>query len=339
MTVKQVDYLNIGLMIISLVLAFKLPFELFLFSYAVLGPLHYLTEIGWLHKHQYYTKKKRDYFLIGFLCLLAFISYMFSIMDDWEVTANFANRINKTPIGEFFKKWSTSFIFMALLTGIALAAFSKILHRAIFIIISIIGSIYLQENFNFTIIFGVLLPTIIHVSLFTLLFMLFGAIKSKLSTSYLNVVIYIICVTLIFSANAKGTYEVGEYVANSYDNNGFLTLNKAMGTWLLGVKEMSFNSGIGLTIQRFIAFAYTYHYLNWFSKTNIIKWHEVPKRALAISVLLWVISISLYAYDYRTGFIALVLLSNLHVFLEFPLNYKSVEGIVTSIRGNKKAIS
>jgi hypothetical protein len=26
-------------------------------------------------------------------------------------------------------------------------------------------------------------------------------------------------------------------------------------------------------VQSFIAFAYTYHYLNWFSKTSIIKWN------------------------------------------------------------------
>lgn len=339
MTLKQVDYLNIGLMIISLVLAFKLPFELFLFSYAVLGPLHYLTEIGWLHKHQYYTKKKKDYFLIGFLCLLAFLSYMFSIMDDWEATASFANKLNKTPIGKFFSDWAISFIFLALMASIALAAFSKVLYRTIFIAIAIVASVLLHKNFDYKVIFGVFLPTIIHVSLFTLLFMLFGAMKSKLSTGYLSVGVYIICVILIFTASAKSNYQVGEYVANSYDRNGFLTVNKFMGSWFYGAKQMTYTTGIGLTIQRFIAFAYTYHYLNWFSKTNIIRWHEVPKRAIIISVSLWIVSVGLYAYDYKTGFIALILLSNLHVFLEFPLNYKSVEGIVTSLRGNKKAIS
>jgi hypothetical protein len=32
---------------------------------------------------------------------------------------------------------------------------------------------------------------------------------------------------------------------------------------------------------RFIAFAYTYHYLNWFSKTDIIRWHVVSQRRIA----------------------------------------------------------
>ena len=48
MTTSQVNYLNIGLMIVSAIAAFILPFELFLFAYAVLGPLHYLTESSWL---------------------------------------------------------------------------------------------------------------------------------------------------------------------------------------------------------------------------------------------------------------------------------------------------
>jgi hypothetical protein len=36
--------------------------------------------------------------------------------------------------------------------------------------------------------------------------------------------------------------------------------------------------------MRLIAFAYQYHYLNWFSKTSIIKWHEVT-RARAATIL------------------------------------------------------
>jgi hypothetical protein len=37
-----VNYANIGLMLASCLVAYVFPFELFLFSYAVLGPLHYL---------------------------------------------------------------------------------------------------------------------------------------------------------------------------------------------------------------------------------------------------------------------------------------------------------
>src|SRR5438128_829474 len=58
-TTDQVNYLNLGLMIVSCVLAYITPFELFLFAYAVLGPLHYLTEISWLHDRKYFVEAKR----------------------------------------------------------------------------------------------------------------------------------------------------------------------------------------------------------------------------------------------------------------------------------------
>ncbi len=57
-SIDQVNYANIGLMIVSCVAAVLFPFELFLFSYAVLGPLHYLTEISWLHERNYFTEAK-----------------------------------------------------------------------------------------------------------------------------------------------------------------------------------------------------------------------------------------------------------------------------------------
>ncbi|MBL7933547.1 MAG: hypothetical protein JNL60_16700, partial [Bacteroidia bacterium] len=88
-----------------------------------------------------------------------------------------------------------------------------------------------------------------------------------------------------------------------------------------------FTANAGFVIMRFIAFAYTYHYLNWFSKTSVIKWHMVPKKVLVGTILLWLISIALYAYDYNLGLQVLFFLSFLHVFLEFPLNVVSFTGI------------
>ena len=84
--------------------------------------------------------------------------------------------------------------------------------------------------------------------------------------------------------------------------------------------------------MRFIAFANTYHYLNWFSKTEVIKWHQVPRKQLLTVLLLWVASVALYAYDYYVGLVALYFLSMLHVLLEFPLNYRSFIGIYEEIK-------
>lgn len=57
--IDPINSLNIGLMIISCLAAYALPFELFLFSYAVLGPLHYMTQICWLHDRAYFTRDTR----------------------------------------------------------------------------------------------------------------------------------------------------------------------------------------------------------------------------------------------------------------------------------------
>lgn len=42
-------------MFVSLAIAVVAPFHLFLLAYAVLGPLHYLTGISWLHDRQFFT--------------------------------------------------------------------------------------------------------------------------------------------------------------------------------------------------------------------------------------------------------------------------------------------
>ena len=79
--------------------------------------------------------------------------------------------------------------------------------------------------------------------------------------------------------------------------------------------------------MRLIAFAYTYHYLNWFSKTSIIKWHEVSMNRIAVIAVVWLASLALYAYNYDTGMAILYFLSILHVMLEFPLNHRTFAGI------------
>ena len=53
---------------------------------------------------------------------------------------------------------------------------------------------------------------------------------------------------------------------------------------LLFGRSQSVYDSLGIGVMRLIAFAYQYHYLNWFSKTSIIKWHEVT-RARAATIL------------------------------------------------------
>lgn len=82
----------------------------------------------------------------------------------------------------------------------------------------------------------------------------------------------------------------------------------------------------------FIAFAYTYHYLNWFSKTSILRWHAVPRRRIPLILCVWGASLALYAWGYARGFKWLFFLSLIHVLLELPLHHRTVMEIGREMR-------
>lgn len=315
-----IDYANIGLMLLSLGLAFIMPFELFLFSYAVLGPLHYLTEIGWLHKRGYFSTGKYDYLFLILMGVL--ITY-----------ASFMPKNNLTGLGD--KMIALSFV-----AGAAFVFFKSDWLKVVAILVTlfILNFIGSKDN-TFSLFFGIFLPTIIHVFLFTALFMLFGALKSGSKPGILSVVVLFGCAITIFIVGDTGVqYQVSEYVAQSW-SQGFESLNYEIQRLFNPAKVPTteyyskeyyatiFNTGYGFVVARFIAFAYTYHYLNWFSKTNVIQWHKVSKPVLAGTIILWLAAVGLYLYDYGTGLKALFFLSFLHVLLEFPLNYQSFIGI------------
>ena len=63
-----VELANVGLMGLAFAVACIVPFELFLFAYAVLGPLHYATEISWLYDRRFFAPRKSDWLLLGGVC-------------------------------------------------------------------------------------------------------------------------------------------------------------------------------------------------------------------------------------------------------------------------------
>lgn len=167
-----------------------------------------------------------------------------------------------------------------------------------------------------------------HVLIFTGTFILYGALKGRSPSGFLSLVVFVVCAISFFVYVPDG-YIAGHYVRQSY--RSFNALNSELiklfrlgsGTSATEVYE----SHSGLMVMRLIAFAYTYHCLNWFSKTSIIKWHEVPKSRTAVMVVMWLGALALYAYDYDAGMAVLYFMSILHVMLEFPLNHRTFTGI------------
>ncbi|MCD6018081.1 MAG: hypothetical protein K0S53_1202 [Bacteroidetes bacterium] len=317
----QIHYANIGLMIVSAILAFVLPFELFLFSYAILGPLHYLTEIGWLHKKNYFTKGKYDFIFLSVLCFLVFyFSFIQPAKSDSQIP---------------------SIILYGVLLSLIFVFIKDNLYRVILALLALIGIAMAKTGLTYFVWIGIFLPTIIHVFVFTWAFMLYGVIKNKSFAGYLSVAALGLIAMSFFFIKAPGLqYQVSSYVTKSYDLfyllNTFLIDFFGLSTASTDPTTIVYNTNAGFVIMRFIAFSYTYHYLNWFSKTSVIQWHKVPKKTLIITLALWIFSMALYVIDYNIGLKALYFLSFLHVFLEFPLNVTSFQGIFKAVIPVKK---
>jgi hypothetical protein len=315
-TTRGVNLVNIILMVVSCVVAFFIPFELFLFSYAVLGPLHYLTEISWLHKSNYYTKGKYDFLWLILFGIITTVSSIFEAYRDWS-------------------DWGANVIFIGFVLSLLFILIKDNYIKILAIVILAFTAVLFQESNFYRLFFTVFLPTLIHVFIFTFIFLLYGAMKSKSTSGYASAVVMILCsLACFFVLPGYNGHQVSAYVFNSYLD--FSSVNYEF-IRLFHLKELVafdkeaigviFNSSAGIIVMRFIAFAYTYHYLNWFSKTSIIKWHNVPKTRLVVVAILWLASLGFYAYNYNLGLKVLFLLSFMHVYLEFPLNFQSFLGV------------
>lgn len=420
----KINYANIGLMLITAVLAYFYPFETFLLAYAYLGPLHYLTEISWLHDRNYYAKGKYDFVVLLLVGIL--LSYA-AFAKDFGVSVEVYDYFVKMNL---FDKLLVFALFSAILFALVKNLFVKII-AILFLFVFVSGWLSPDNsiaNSESTTVFALtsLVPTLIHVYLFTGLFMLFGSLKTRSVSGMWQMVGFVTVPLLLvfalpvdpkapiseFGRNAHYAKGDGFYATNIsimdhfnlindpvYTNSDFVSFvkkkdfkqanaqynfitkenlnalvdslskipNKAYlinkqplnpnfqvdnilqlfakdglldeyqmkpipaklftGFSLEKYASIVYNSTIGIMLMRFIAFAYLYHYLNWFSKTEIIRWHQVPKLRFAAVILLWIVASVFYAYDYSLGLSLLFFLSFSHVLLEFPLNIISIVGI------------
>ena len=351
----KINYLNIGLMFLSMIAAFVMPFEVFLFAYAFLGPLHYLTEISWLHDRKYFSTGKYDFLiLLGVGCLLGYSD----IAQTYDFHSSFTQMFFELNLGD-------KLILLAFISSLLFILVKNVFVKGVLIVI-LFGFIDGWFAPNYTNAFGnevfkpnyvtfamtSLLPTLFHVYLFTGLFMLFGALKSRSKTGLLSVACFVaVPFVLIYVLPNTTLFEITTYGKDSYfaEGNGFYNLNFQI-LKEFELADMPVESGFtdvfdrpyvdplkafpvifystpGVLLMRFIAFAYLYHYLNWFSKTEIIRWHKVPKIRFIAVLLIWIAACLVYLIDYGLGLTFLFFLSFTHVLLEFPLNMMSIVGI------------
>jgi hypothetical protein len=319
---RRVDIINIFLLVLSGFTAIMLPFELFLFVYAVLGPLHYLTEISWLHDRKYFTTGKYDItvLILGTLLIMICMYRVNLGLEDSGITDFHINRLLVICLG--------SAIFFAFIKN----NFIKWAGVSCLVLISALSDKWFLPIIIFT-------PTLVHVYVFTFFFMLSGALKSRSRYGYAGATLHFLVPFILYYVFMNvPPLQASQYGIQTYDM--FKPLNTIIMNAINGGNDLLedrgiaiYTSSLGVTIMRFIAFAYTYHYMNWFSKTQIIRWHQVPRARFIGVIILWIASIAIYFADYKLGFNWLFFLSLLHVTLEFPLNAISVRNIFTELRG------
>lgn len=327
MSIRQADLLNIALLFVSLIFAYLLPFRIFLFGYAILGPLHYLTEINWLHEKNYFVKPKRWLWIPVSFVLLILVPKLF-------VLSPFQPLLEHENLKHFlitWERWSNGLIILWLLASIGLVFSPGKVSFWIFVTVGVLIAVLLREVNMYLLIVGILIPTVIHVYVFTVLFMLYGATKSQSREGFISIgLILLVPLMIAFTEIDPGNYFFSDGIKETFVSNNFHVLITRLAA-LLGLsdgKSFFFYEEIELKMQIFIAFAYIYHYLNWFSKTTEIGWHKNLTTPRTIAIIgVWLISVGLFAYDYTLGLILLVTLSMLHVLLEFPLNILSIQGI------------
>lgn len=302
------NHTNSVLLLLSLVCATVYPFETLLISYAFLGPLHYLTEISWLHDRKYFLPERTTRWVLYMGAAILLV-----LFNNFGLLGDTFNSI-KAP---------AMFVVFALLGVFMFTPDWK--HRAVGSGL-IFGVAWLAYGSWMNIVFGVLLITLIHVFVFTGLFVWTGIRKTPHRSGYLFAGLYILVPILCFVFPNSWSASPTSWAQTNYE-----LFFSALNTTVLSVFDVSvttkevFSYPLSIDLSRFIAVAYTYHYLNWFSKPTVIQWHNVNAQRWSVIVLVWLGTIGLYWYNYVLGFVVLLALSFAHVILEFPLNHLSLK--------------
>jgi hypothetical protein len=302
---RTTNVAHLGLMVTALGVTYLVPFELLLLSYVVLGPAHYATEISWLHDRKYFLPRR------DIAAGLAGIAIVAALIEH--------------------AAWF-GFVMWAAFVGCLLATATSAMQTMALFIVAVALTVVMMANGASLAVLGVLLPTLIHVSLFTLVFMVLGAVRSGEKVQWLLVAIYLAAIALILIVPPTA-----ETMIPSFEQAGrdyFANVAPALGR-LFGVPNLRLDT----RLTSLLAFIYTYHYLNWFIKADVIRWNNMSKGRLTLVVAASGASTALYFYDYALGFTVLLAFSLMHIVLEFPLNSLALRQLGTAIgTGLMKAV-
>ena len=292
------DTIHLALMLGALGITYLVPFELLLLSYVILGPAHYFTEISWLHDRKYFLPHR------SVPLVLAVVAVIAALIDN--------------------ASWFGFVMWLAFVVSALLAAATTPLQATALVMVAMGVTVIMAVSGSSLAVLGILLPTLIHVSLFTLVFMTLGAIRSGSRMQAVLVLCYLAAIAILLAAPPSASTQIPAFakVGQEYFGN----VGPALGR-LLGIRNVTLDA----RLTSLLAFVYTYHYLNWFIKAELIRWTDISRTRLALIVAASATSTALYFYDYAFGFTVLLALSLVHVVLEFPLNSLALRQLGTTI--------
>ena len=157
---------------------------------------------------------------------------------------------------------------MAIVVAIIQLFSTSLRYLICFGILSIFATFLFQGSKLYHDLIGLFIPTVVHVYFFTLLFMYFGAKSAKSQWGYIAIVSAIISPILLFILPVDYSLINTDSLQSSiYVEEKFYITPTVIG-YYLGLTDLtfSFESAIHVKLIMFVAFMYTYHYLNWFSK-------------------------------------------------------------------------
>jgi len=150
-------------------------------------------------------------------------------------------------------------------------------------------------------------------------------LRSGQRVQWVLIAVYLAAIALILLVPPTAAMLVPAFAkaANEY----FALVAPALGR-LFGIPGVTLDN----RIVSLLAFVYTYHYLNWFVKADVIRWADISRERLALVTFASAASTALYFYDYAYGFSVLLAFSLAHIVLEFPLNSMALRQLAEGIR-------
>jgi hypothetical protein len=295
---------DLAALLVSGVAAAVAPLQVFLLAYVLLGPFHYLTEIAWL-------RKKKFYFGEGLV--------------SPRVYAWAAAGLAAVGAADFVLRRGLGFWVIGGLLLLSLSVWVRNVY--VLAAIAVAGVVAKELSPAVVILVAVIVPTVVHVFLFTWIFMVSGAMRNRALgwVRWLNPALTLaIPLALVFATvhyRAPAAFWVRSEAVSFGPFHQYLA-GQMHHTMRLDASVLADPVVAGLL--RLSAFAYLFHYLNWFAKVDLLQWHKLPKGLWAMLAVMYAASLSAYAFSFAAGFLVANFLSLLHVLLEFPLDWQAL---------------